>query len=311
MRNFILISLFAIGTVIGGVFHYKKNKDDVVLKNAERVIQDKTVTDRIVDKKISAIVAPVVAEKNVTKKKDLKKDNIEKAKKNIVVNKTKKEKKDSRFSLKSSVYVGAGYSDYNATDTMSEYIISRSSAIESYNNSNNVKRYSPIIGFDVNLYFRLIKNLQLFAGLDAMTRNLGAATYEYNKVGVLTLSLDRQAYNYLNVTFREYLRLSAKFGARINICKNLAIEPYVLGGINISSINYSTKFSFIFSQYNSGNKTDIGRVFGSGANFILKDRYIIGVEYYNTVNKVNINDRFYQSFKLKVHNIFIKFGIQF
>lgn len=219
-----------------------------------------------------------------------------------------------KFYVRGNAYVGYNYSMSNYSMVGVRNNVDLLGLNDPYE-TKSILRHSPIVGVGANLYFKISKRLDLLAGVDITGRiPVGTKTEESRSFNEY-----EEIYAYSDsYVFQEYAKLNAKLGVKVNFNKSFAVESYGLAGINVAkfdrNFNYVSRVGSLV-EYNKAG-INIGTVFGAGANFVIKDRYTVGVEYYNSRNARNISgthrgDEIGFKSKLNIHNVLVKFGVQF
>ena len=140
------------------------------------------------------------------------------------------------------------------------------------------------------MYYTLNERFALFSGLEIQGR--------YPVDGEFA-SIDVYHYKY-----GEYLRFNAKLGLKTDLTKDIAVETYGIVGMNMAE--------FKSKQDGDGyDKMNIGLTTGTGINFIIVDKFILGVEYRYGLNKFNNIGETNSAFKMKTHSVLAKIGYQF
>ena len=247
-------------------------------------------------------------------------------------------KKQSRFYGKASISIGYGYSKKNNyADQIIDYLRRPNLTNETSQSVSSEKNHFAFLSLGYNLYYRASDSFNPFIGFDIQGRiplsSNGKQSVQYDmEVDVRSASTDLIEYYQTTkntITYKEYGRFAAKLGAKINIWKNIGVEPYALYGINVANINqylnqvYSKIEPVIgetIIRENGGKKStnNIGVVYGAGMNFLLGYRFIVGIEYYRSVNTM-INQDIYDfghmtkgsKTHIKMDNIIFKLGYQF
>ena len=139
------------------------------------------------------------------------------------------------------------------------------------------------IGGGYDVYYKLNNFINPFAGLELQFR-----------IPLTSKVAKDDRYNY-EAKIQEFLKFDARFGAKMSVCKDVAVSPYVLVGLN------AMKYKDTLDDY---SKTKAGLTTGFGVDTIIKDRYIAGVEYRYGFNK-------FDDLKIQSHNFAVNFGVQF
>ena len=245
----------------------------------------------------------------------------------------------SRFYGKANIYIGYGLqqSSYNVTSKVgikNEY----SNASNSLSKTN--KNISGVLILNYNFYYKLSNLIHPFIGIDVMTKYPFSSKDEFNfNINNDNINDISGHYN-VNITdsvkINEYGRINAKLGTKINLHKNISIDPYALAGFNVtrnfsllskidgyyrSKRSSSTHYNVTREASSDDGKMRINFVYGGGVDIVLFDKYIVGMEYYNYrvhAGHTLIYEGGYKDFSLKTkrekftnHNILIKFGVRF
>ena len=253
----------------------------------------------------------------------------------------------NHFYGKVNIGIGYGYQhgDIDSIFSFSEDKIDRTplSILEGdliVNGKDGVKNNiasSAIINVGYNFYIKTESIVDLFIGFDAHgTVYSGKHKSSNSFVGMATAANGRERKSYLteitetnSLNFQEHFRLVGKLGLKFNLHKNFSVEAYGLGGGNIMGISQKGSFyqdEFINTRYGHGahdseiiiyrdetskkNKINYGFVYGTGFSGVIYNRFTVGVEWYNSVNKISgfsgVKDG-----KVRVCNVLVKIGYQF
>lgn len=212
--------------------------------------------------------------------------------------------KESKIYVRTNAYIGYNYSafdDYVNVDYLGVKTV-----------SNELKKYErkhlPIIGIGSNLYFKFNNIIHPFIGFDLTgVIPLGEKTK-------VTKNFSNDSITETSFSFEKYLKVNAKVGAKFNFNNSFAIEPYALAGIEVirAKLNYNYYFNDKLETGTADSK--LLAIYGLGINFVFKDRYNIGVDYYsynNVTKNVKTNGDGFIRYKISMYNILVKFGIQF
>ena len=185
---------------------------------------------------------------------------------------------------------------------------------------DNSRSQAVTIGVGYNIYYKLIdRMLDPFIGLEAQARvpfgkKINSKFYEmkYSKALGIGETYTRDA----EFDFIEYARFNLKFGMKFILTSDIAFEAYGLVGTNlfvshlkdveVHRIGGSWNVNEV-SDFSLNRKTKIGLNTGVGVNAIIKDLFLVGIEYRNGINKINFNN---DKRKVQYHSIGIKLGMQ-
>ena len=159
------------------------------------------------------------------------------------------------------------------------------------------------IGIGYDIYYKLSKSINLFAGLEAQGR-----IPFVNKI--VKAGDDSQG-------ILEIFRFNARLGAKMIACKDVAFAPYALLGLNVMYFELGDSQAQI-SAISTGvdhttiekdnSLSSVGISTGAGIETIIKNRFTVGVEYRYGLNKFSNED---EPLKIKSHNFAVNLGVQF
>lgn len=248
-------------------------------------------------------------------------------------------KSSSNFYGKANIYIGHAmmYSnnyDVTATLGLSNKYVNINNSVSKMN-----KNISGVLILNYNFYYKLTNFIHPFIGVDIMSKYPFSSDNEFSfKMNGDYIDSIPCYYNLdvkESVKLKEYGRVNARLGAKINFHKNFSIEPYALAGLNVtrnlsmlSTINgeYSRNYGRVPKEIAreasfENSKTKINFTLGGGFDIVFADKYIVGVEYYNyRVNTGCIlsyeggNKEFSINMKREKftnHNFLVKFGVRF
>lgn len=248
-------------------------------------------------------------------------------------------KSNSNFYGKANIYIGHAmmYSnsyDVTATLGLSNKYVNINNSVSKMN-----KNISGVLILNYNFYYKLTNFIHPFIGVDIMSKYPFSSDNEFNfKMNGDYIDSIPCYYNLdvkESVKLKEYGRVNARLGAKINFHKNFSIEPYALAGLNVtrnlsilSTINgeYSRNYGRVPKEIAressfENSKTKINFTLGGGFDIVFADKYIVGMEYYNyRVNTGSIssyeggNKEFSINMKREKfvnHNFLVKFGVRF
>ena len=157
---------------------------------------------------------------------------------------------------------------------------------------------APVISLGYNLYYKLNNRFALLGGLEAQGRYPVSGS---NVVSFYTFDSVQK------VKFGEYFRLNTKFGVKTNLNKKLDVETYGIIGMNVATLKTD------YANYPEINtsRTNVGFTTGLGADLVIVDKFIVGLEYRYGANKFKNLDEGVNSFKMKTHSVLAKVGYQF
>ena len=152
---------------------------------------------------------------------------------------------------------------------------------------------SALFGFGYNMYYKLDKNVHLFAGSDFQLR-FG----EHNNKFQATDNANNQlGEGSTGIAINDFARANLRLGAKINLCKYIAIEPYATGGANLIKAQRQVRFG-----YNVG----------IGADLVFNDRFFIGAEYRYTNSDAAFDlNQTGGTFKFRTYSFLGRIGLQF
>ena len=106
--------------------------------------------------------------------------------------------------------------------------------------------------------------------------------------------------------YDEYLRLNAKLGLKTDLTKDVAVETYGIVGMNMAG------FKVKQDDFDTDtSKMNVGLTTGAGIDFVIVDRFVVGVEYRYGLNKFKNLGEDNLKFKMKTHSVLAKIGYQF
>ncbi len=218
--------------------------------------------------------------------------------------------KESKFYVRTNAYIGYNYSVLNDYINV-DYFNAKTMVDGEFKKYE--RRHLPIIGIGSNLYFKFNNIIHPFIGFDLTgIIPLGERT-EMTKNLIIESKNIKKNYN-TSFSFERYLKLNAKLGVKFNFNNSFAIEPYALAGIEVvrAKLNYNYYFNDKLETGTADSK--LLAIYGLGINFVFKDRYNIGVDYYsynNVTKNVETKGDGFIRYKISMYNILVKFGIQF
>ena len=241
----------------------------------------------------------VVSKKSKQKSVKVNQVNSDKNKTRSVVNKNvkivnKSVKEENRFYGKVRVGVGYEYQKYAGGDIENLKDTARITPGYDIKRSNQ----APVISLGYNLYYKLNNRFALLGGLEAQGRYPVSGS---NVVSFYTFDSVQK------VKFGEYFRLNTKFGVKTNLNKKLDVETYGIIGMNVATLKTD------YANYPEINtsRTNVGFTTGLGADLVIVDKFIVGLEYRYGANKFKNLDEGVNSFKMKTHSVLAKVGYQF
>ena len=167
--------------------------------------------------------------------------------------------------------------------------------------SGNTNKYSHsiVLGAGFNTYYKLNNTIEPFAGI-----------YFEGRIPVSKYNV----YDYYNSSYqygekmsiKEVFNTQFKFGAKLNVVKDFAIQPYYSVGFNVLMLNYKDVDDYD-NDSEKIKKSKVGFTTGAGVDFIIKDRFTVGVDYRYGQNKMSLPT----DIKVKTHTGTIKVGVQF
>ena len=143
----------------------------------------------------------------------------------------------------------------------------------------NKINHAITLGAGYNVYYKYNSFINPFVGLEAQGR-IPVAGHEYVEGAKLL----------------DVFRFNAKFGAKMNIAKDIDVQPYALLGMNVMQIKTS-------DDGVSDKETKAGLTTGAGVEAIFNDMFVVGAEYRFGYNK-------FQEAKVLTHSLGIKLGVQ-
>ena len=135
-------------------------------------------------------------------------------------------KKQSRFYSRTKVNIGQDLQEYTK-NLLAEY------ALDSHVAAKRKYNTAIVIGFGHNTYYKLNERFALLAGLESQIR--------YSTGGDVFRGVYESAWWYKeeSFNFKEYFRLNAKLGFKVNLNKKVSVETYGLVGMNIIKLSNS------------------------------------------------------------------------
>ena len=162
----------------------------------------------------------------------------------------------------------------------------------------NIISHYITVGGGYNIYYKANELIHPFAGAEI-----------YGRIPVGGQKLI--GYGGWNTYFTDFLHINGKLGTKINVCKNVAVAPYAVIGMNFS------QYKLTVGDY-SDKSTAIGLTTGAGVETIIQDQFTVGVEYRFGKTKtssllIDAGDFAFgeDSVRIKTHSVSLKFGYQF
>ena len=200
----------------------------------------------------------------------------------------KNNRKSKNFYSKVKIGVGYELQRYTGSDVK-----------DAFDSSDEKNRFNhaPVISLGYNLYYKLNKRFALLGGLEVQGR--------YTIKGKDFVSSDGGS-----VQYNEFLRLSAKLGFKTNLSKKVAVETYGIIGGNIALFE---DIELLSAGTRDGKCTAVGLSAGAGIDFVIADKFTVGVEYRRGFTNIDIDHLSddVSKFKMKTDSVLAKIGYQF